>query len=481
MQNIVNTQLSVQTAKLDAKSTMNVLIKGQTASQGTGTAIGSADSAFLGLLGQLMQNLQAGSNGQAVKQASTLLGGNDLQTNGLAALLGQKSNSTESLLNKLMQDPKIAEILQSLLLQISNSSLSDASAANLDSLTAASNQGGQQNQMDSIQLKQMLQDVLMLIKQNSQLQDLNQLPTSFAQMVKDLLNNGPTKQDAAINQSAEPKLSNAAESQTAKPTTAGLFSMMTNGQQASTNLSNINQSLLSTPVMQAQNAASNKLVQGIHAQTAAVTILESDSSSKTAAKPQAASSLTFTQQSQSIFNLFQPQQTAVAAGSADNLTSVPIHAENFPEEMSKWISGNLKVSLNQGIQHAQITLIPENLGQVDVSISIRDGQVVAQFVADSSHAKDMLENQMAQLKSALQSQGLQVSRLEVTQGNAMNSGLFQGSGFFQDQKQRQSQYFSQDQKGKNGYDEVGFADIAAEIEQLGALSKTASSGFDISV
>lgn len=48
---------------------------------------------------------------------------------------------------------------------------------------------------------------------------------------------------------------------------------------------------------------------------------------------------------------------------------------------------------------------------------MQNGHLVAQFMTEHSGAKDMLEQQMNQLRAALQSQGLQVEKLEVTQNN----------------------------------------------------------------
>lgn len=48
---------------------------------------------------------------------------------------------------------------------------------------------------------------------------------------------------------------------------------------------------------------------------------------------------------------------------------------------------------------------------------MQNGHLVAQFMTEHAGAKDMLEQQMNQLRAALQSQGLQVEKLEVTQNN----------------------------------------------------------------
>ncbi|SEN41530.1 flagellar hook-length control protein FliK [Paenibacillus sophorae] len=103
---------------------------------------------------------------------------------------------------------------------------------------------------------------------------------------------------------------------------------------------------------------------------------------------------------------------------------VPVHT--FAQEMTGFITGKLEIVNKGGIAEATISLFPENLGQVDVKITMQNGHLVAHFVTEHAGAKDLLENQMSQLRAALQSQGLQVEKLEVSQNNAsQQSQLFQ--------------------------------------------------------
>ncbi|WP_052429576.1 flagellar hook-length control protein FliK [Paenibacillus borealis] len=95
----------------------------------------------------------------------------------------------------------------------------------------------------------------------------------------------------------------------------------------------------------------------------------------------------------------------------------PVPVQHFAQEMNTFISGKLEIVKKGGVAEATITLFPENLGQVDVKISMQNGNLVAQFLTQHSGTKDILEQQMNQLRLALQSQGLQVERLEVTQNN----------------------------------------------------------------
>ncbi|MRN54864.1 flagellar hook-length control protein FliK [Paenibacillus monticola] len=105
---------------------------------------------------------------------------------------------------------------------------------------------------------------------------------------------------------------------------------------------------------------------------------------------------------------------------------VPIH--RFVQEMTGLITGKLEIVNKGGIAEATISLFPENLGQVDVKITMQNGNLVAQFLTQNSTTKDMLDQQMTQLRTALQSQGLQVEKLEVTQNNTPLQSQFGQDG-----------------------------------------------------
>ncbi|WP_274361479.1 flagellar hook-length control protein FliK [Paenibacillus thermotolerans] len=129
------------------------------------------------------------------------------------------------------------------------------------------------------------------------------------------------------------------------------------------------------------------------------------------------------------------------AGKALNATAAPkgeaipqsMNAEAFADEMADWM---LKQSLGgkSGIlTEAKIMLKPEHLGQLEVKLSMHNGQLVALFHTESAAAKDMLESNLAALRMNLSSSGVQVEKLEVSQQQAA-----QGSGLFgQEGKQRQ--------------------------------------------
>ncbi|WP_081758862.1 flagellar hook-length control protein FliK [Paenibacillus graminis] len=137
---------------------------------------------------------------------------------------------------------------------------------------------------------------------------------------------------------------------------------------------------------------------------------------------------------------------------------VPVH--QFASEMTSFITGKLEIVKKGGVAEATITLFPENLGQVDVKITMQNGHLVAQFLTEHAGAKDMLEQQMSQLRSALQQQGLQVEKLEVTQNNtplqSQYNGSHQGRGTGSGNQQ-------QERRSKERTEEISDAVLAAEL------------------
>lgn len=104
-----------------------------------------------------------------------------------------------------------------------------------------------------------------------------------------------------------------------------------------------------------------------------------------------------------------------------------VPAQQFAETMANLMVNKFEVKTAVGMSEAKLTLTPEHLGQVDVRISVQNGQLTALFITDTSAAKDMLDNQLALLRANLQSQGLNVEKLEVSQ-QSFDSQMAQQQG-----------------------------------------------------
>jgi flagellar hook-length control protein FliK len=160
-------------------------------------------------------------------------------------------------------------------------------------------------------------------------------------------------------------------------------------------------------------------------------------------------------------------KTIAANDNALKGQSTFISAHNFAEEMSSHMLNTMKITLaSNGLSEAKLNLFPENLGHVSVKIAVHQGQMIAQFAADTAAGKQMLEAQLPQLRQMLQNQGLQVEKLEVTQQQAMQSSMFQdqrnGQAFQQFTGQNQGQFASSSQSYA---DDTNFFEELAETVQ----------------
>ncbi|WP_282941813.1 flagellar hook-length control protein FliK [Paenibacillus sp. RC67] len=133
-----------------------------------------------------------------------------------------------------------------------------------------------------------------------------------------------------------------------------------------------------------------------------------------------------------------------------------MQAPTFTEDMSQFVMKSFTVNaIAEGITEAKLSLYPQHLGQVDVKLTMHNGQLIAQFVAESMSGKEMLESQMSQLRATLQNQGIQVDKLEVTQSPSLQSSLFQ-------EQRQQQQQFAKQQKNNNTNKAVS---LEEELEQ----------------
>ena len=142
-----------------------------------------------------------------------------------------------------------------------------------------------------------------------------------------------------------------------------------------------------------------------------------------------------------------PETARTEAPVRQPVPTVPV--ERFHDVISGMAVRQLRLSAASGVSEARILLVPEHLGEVAVRITLQNGQLTAQFVTENSAAKELIENQLVMLRGVLQSQGIQVERLEVTQGTAAAQ-----SQLFQDQRQRGGQERHEGGRGKRGDDSL---------------------------
>ncbi|MGM1020029.1 MAG: flagellar hook-length control protein FliK [Bacillota bacterium] len=149
-----------------------------------------------------------------------------------------------------------------------------------------------------------------------------------------------------------------------------------------------------------------------------------------------------------------------------------VHVRQFAKEMMDFVVQKLDIVKHSGLTEATIMLRPDHLGQLEVKLTMQNGHLVAQFMTEHSGAKDLLEQQMSQLRASLQSQGIQVDKVEVTQNESLSSHMYQdgrGSGANQ---QQQSEQRSKTRSREEADDALKVAEMAEELRNWTAEQRT---------
>ncbi|WP_126426382.1 flagellar hook-length control protein FliK [Brevibacillus marinus] len=147
--------------------------------------------------------------------------------------------------------------------------------------------------------------------------------------------------------------------------------------------------------------------------------------------------------------------------------SYPVQSQHFPEQVSHLFVKQLKLTETNGISEAKLVLYPRSLGQIDVKISAQNGVITAYFTADTASGKELLDTQLAQLRTALIQQGLQVDRLEVTHQPSVQQQAF---GFQQQREQGRQQQHRQQADSFSAADEQAEFSLEALTEQSASLT-----------
>lgn len=134
---------------------------------------------------------------------------------------------------------------------------------------------------------------------------------------------------------------------------------------------------------------------------------------------------------------------------AGGTSSAYVLADEFADTMKELVIQRFNVSSLNGLTEARLSLSPEHLGHVDVKISMQNGVMTAIFQTETAMAKDVLENQMIQLRASLAAQGITVEKIEVSQTQL-------ASELNQEQKQGSSAKQQDDGNGKSREKETTF-------------------------
>jgi flagellar hook-length control protein FliK len=367
------------------------------------------------------------------------------------------------LLDQLMTQPKFqlwldqaAVILQSLNLLPGPI----VSTAEMPDTTAASQQGNPQLLLNAQQAQTILAVFQAATAQTPGNPQLQQLAQSFTQLMDSL--STPNIPKLADTKRSMTLLNDARIAMKSDTATATLSGNRVDSEIISTKVGNSAHTVLENPVkdtsssMQAE-AKPKSLLHFLAAKTM--------SSS-------AGSSFTLVDPGVQVPNpLLQP-----VGGTTPAFVQPTVNSLYFTRDMTQFVMNQLHIVQANGVSEATITLYPQHLGQVDVKLTMQDGILAAQFTAGTALGKDLLENQLPQLRAALQTQGLQVDKLVVNQSASLSSGMFQGQTF-----QQQSQFNQQSKNRQRGMSYEGNGDdFSIELTSVAQMRASAyGNSFDV--
>lgn len=85
-----------------------------------------------------------------------------------------------------------------------------------------------------------------------------------------------------------------------------------------------------------------------------------------------------------------------------------------PTQIIDQIIDTAKVTINRQTTSMEMTLNPESLGKINLNISVREGVVTANIVAQNEVVKEAIESQILTLKENFNEQGIKVEAVTVT-------------------------------------------------------------------
>ncbi|MFT7287171.1 MAG: flagellar hook-length control protein FliK [Halieaceae bacterium] len=100
------------------------------------------------------------------------------------------------------------------------------------------------------------------------------------------------------------------------------------------------------------------------------------------------------------------------------MPSLELSSSPDSPEFGEEVASKLRVFLRDGVREARLQLAPAELGRLQVTIQTDGDQARVSFMADSSAARDAIEQALPRLRDMLEQQGLQLAGVDVGQRGA---------------------------------------------------------------
>lgn len=165
-------------------------------------------------------------------------------------------------------------------------------------------------------------------------------------------------------------------------------------------------------------------------------------------------------------NSLASQQTSQSSSASQTTSMSQASSETTQTSMSKSFSeqiAKLQETVNQQIvksvqgsigserSHIRLQLEPQHLGKVHIQMKIENGMLTAHLTAMKTQTRTMLEQNLNQLKTSFEDQGIKVDRLVVTRETSESRSQDQGKDEAHDRSSRPKQ----DAGGRSGNQQGG--------------------------
>ncbi len=124
-----------------------------------------------------------------------------------------------------------------------------------------------------------------------------------------------------------------------------------------------------------------------------------------------------------------------------------------PVDVVNQVVNSIKLNNFSELKSIEIQLNPQNLGKVNLMVSVREGVVTAQISTENEQVKRALEGQLSTLRENIEQQGIKVEAVEIT----VQTNAFEANQQFGDKEPKQ------DSKGSRKVRLGGF-DISSDDE-----------------
>jgi flagellar hook-length control protein FliK len=113
-------------------------------------------------------------------------------------------------------------------------------------------------------------------------------------------------------------------------------------------------------------------------------------------------------------------EVIVPEASSENVDEFGIERVH-PVRLIYRVADKMRLGLKKGTTTLKIELEPPSLGRLQIELSVKDNQMRALLIVETPQAKQILESNLNQLRTALESQQIEIEKFSVSLGNEHTS------------------------------------------------------------